>query len=76
MKVINVLAGDTLEHAQIGDTLINGYGDQGTIIYEGRHTWWVRSDKFNTVTTVFKFKRDRHAILAIDTDKYHDPISV
>lgn len=62
---INVLHGDTLEHAQIGDTIINGYGERGTIVAELARTWWVRSDKYGTTSPVFKHNPAKQAILGV-----------
>ena len=64
-KTINVLQGDTLEHAQIGDTIINGYGERGTIVAELARTWWVRSDKYGTTSPVFKHNPAKKLITAV-----------
>lgn len=65
MKTINILAGDTLEHAEIDDTLINLYGDLGIIIDEVGSTWRVRSVKYGYVTPVFKYNPDRTVIVGV-----------
>lgn len=66
MKLFNALKGDTLEGAQIGDTVINGYGELGIIIAEVGSTWRVRSAKYGYVTPVFKYNPDRLVITAVE----------
>lgn len=67
MKVINVLKGDTLEGAQIGDTVINGYGDLYKIIGDYSSTCWqTLSVKYGYKTFMFKHNPNRTPIVAVE----------
>ncbi len=40
MKTINILEGDTLDGASVGDYLVNGYGELGQIVDESQAGYW------------------------------------
>jgi hypothetical protein len=58
-KTINILNGDTLEGAQVGDHLINGYGEHGAIVGDLGTVWRVRMRKGKgRIALVFKYNKD------------------
>jgi len=45
MATLNINNGDTLEHATIGDVIINYYGERQTIVGEQGGVWVVETNR-------------------------------
>jgi hypothetical protein len=45
MATLNINNGDTLEHATIGDVIINYYGERQTIVGEQGSVWVVETNR-------------------------------
>jgi hypothetical protein len=57
-KTYDVSRGDTFEHAIIGDTIINWYGETGVIVGEIGSVWLVLGHN-GTTYPVFKYDPSR-----------------
>lgn len=62
MKTINILNGDTLEGAEIGDVIINGYGESQKIKYDEGKWWVVETVRYHDNGTV----KGLHHVLKFD----------